>query len=348
MLDILDMIPTELLIMISTHMDYHDLRALAVTSRSICRSLLPEYLRRCGLVLKDACTGGSSVELHDLAGYASLGFWSAAHIFQPPEEMYCSVPCGAQEARSVMRFLIHFLHEPSNSYKLWDFHLSLHGSDPLLLTPEFNKLRQLFYTLPLTRLCLSGHIPADYLPPSITLRSRLGRSCTSNLLTSFIISSDYAFAPGLVQTTLNILMRSPIKSLAIYWVSFKPPQWSVLLGELNMAFLEDIELEGEIPRPALIRFLTKNKALKNICIRCNALVSDRTQPNRSHYQPFLPHLLTLDAPLVVCCDILGRIPTSSGLYRLEVGISRLHPQQSTFCHLLETLRDFQKLDHLRL
>ena len=140
MLDILDMIPTELLIMISTHMDYHDLWALAVTSWSICRSLLPEYLRRCGLVLKDAYAGGSSVELHDLARYASLGFWSAAHIFQPPEEMYCSIPCDAQEAQSVMRFLIRFLHEPSNSYKLQDFHLSLHGLDPLLLSPEFNKL----------------------------------------------------------------------------------------------------------------------------------------------------------------------------------------------------------------
>jgi len=85
-------------------------------------------------------TGGSSVELYDLAGYASLGFWSAAHIFQPPEEMYCLVPCGVQEAQSMIRFLIHFLHKPSNSYKLWDFHLSLHGSDPLLLMPEFNKL----------------------------------------------------------------------------------------------------------------------------------------------------------------------------------------------------------------
>ncbi len=340
-------IPAEILLMVSTHMDCHDLRALAVTSRSIGRLLLPEYLRRRGLVLKDACAGGSSVELRDLAGYASLGFWSAVHIFQPPEKMYCSIPCGAQEARSVMRFLIRFLLEPSNTHKLRDFDLSLHGSNPLLLASEFIKMQRLFYALPLTRLCFSGHISADYLPPSIALRSE--RSCTSHSLTSFIISSDYAFAPGLVQTTLSILRRSPIKSLAIYWVSLKPSQWSRLLGELNMVFLEDIELEGDIPRPALIRFLTKNKALKKIRIRCTGTsLSDRTQPSRSHCQPFLPNLLTLDAPLAVCCDIVERITNSSNLYRLEVGLNRIHPQQSRFRHLLETLRHFQKLDHLGL
>lgn len=142
MLDILTVkIPAELLIMISTHMDYHDLRALVVTSRSICHLLLPEYLRRRGLVLKDASPGGSSVELHDLAGYASLGFRSAVHVFQPPKEMYCSIPCGAQEAQSAMSFLICFLLEPLNTYKLRDFHLSLHGSDPLLLMPEFIKMQ---------------------------------------------------------------------------------------------------------------------------------------------------------------------------------------------------------------
>lgn len=341
-------IPAELLLMISTHIDCHDLRALAVTSRSIGRVLLPEYLRHCGLVLKDACAGGSSVELCDLAGYASLGFWSAVHIFQPPEKMYCSIPCGAQEARSVMRFLIRFLLEPSNTYKLRDFNLSLHGSDPLLLTSDFLKMQQLFYALPLTQLCFSGHISADYLPPSIALQLRSERSCASHSLTSFIISSDYAFAPGLVQTTLSILRRSPIKSLAIYWVSLKPSQWSRLLGELNMVFLEDIELEGDIPQPALIRFLTKNKALKKIHIRCNSLLSDRSQPSRSHFQPFLPNILTLDAPLAVCCDIVDRITNSSSLYRLEIGLDRLHPQQSLLHRLLETLRRFQKLDHLGL
>ncbi len=338
-------IPAELLLMISTHMDCHDLRALAVTSRSIGHLLLPEYLRRRGLVLKDTCAGGSSVELRDLARYVSLGFWSAVHIFQPLEKMYCSIPCGAQEARSMMKLLICFLLEPSNTYKLRDFNLSLHGSNPLLLASKFTKMQRLFYALPLTRLCFSGHISADYLPPSTALRSE--RSCASHSLTSFTISSDYAFAPGLVQTTLSILRCSPIRSLAIYWVSLKPSQWSRLLGELNMVFLEDIELEGDIPRPALIRFLTKNKALKRIRIRCNSL-SDRTQPSRSHYQPFLPNLLTLDAPLAVCCDVVERITNSSSLYRLEVGLNRIHPQQSRFRHLLETLRRFQKLDHLGL
>ena len=79
---------------------------------------------------------------------------------------------------------------------------------------------------------------------------------------SFTISSDYTFAPGLVQTTLSILRCSPIRSLAIYWVLLNPSQWLHLLGKLNMVFLEDIELEGDIPQPPLIHFLTKNKALK--------------------------------------------------------------------------------------
>src|SRR6266850_6999026 len=36
----------KLFVMISTHMDHHDLRAFAVTSQAICHLLLPEYLRR--------------------------------------------------------------------------------------------------------------------------------------------------------------------------------------------------------------------------------------------------------------------------------------------------------------
>ena len=133
-------IPTKLLVMISTHLGYPDLRALVVTSRSICRSLLPEYLCRGGLMLKDASAGGSIVELHDLTGYASLGLWSAVHIFRSPKAMYCSIPSGTQEARSTLGFLICFLLEPSNTYNLHDFHLSLRGSNPLLLISELHKM----------------------------------------------------------------------------------------------------------------------------------------------------------------------------------------------------------------
>ena len=118
-------IPAELLLMISAHMNHHDLRALAVTSQSICRSLLLEYLRRCGLVLKDTGVGGLCVEPHDLGGYASLGLWSISCIFHPPEEMYCLIPCGTQEVQSVMEFLIRFLLKPSNMCNLQDFHLFL-------------------------------------------------------------------------------------------------------------------------------------------------------------------------------------------------------------------------------
>src|SRR6266851_2180465 len=125
-------IPAKLFIMISTHLDYQDVQALMVTSRFICRSLLSEYLRCCGLVLNDSCGGGLGVELCNLSRYASLGLWSAVDILHSPEEMYCSIPCNAQEAQSAMQFLIRFLHEPPNLYNLRDFHLSLHGSNPFL------------------------------------------------------------------------------------------------------------------------------------------------------------------------------------------------------------------------
>ena len=91
-------IPAELFIMISTYLDYQDVQALMVTSRFICRLLLPEYLRRRGLVLNDTCGGGLGVELHNLSGYASLGLWSAVCILHSPKEMYCSIPCNTQEA----------------------------------------------------------------------------------------------------------------------------------------------------------------------------------------------------------------------------------------------------------
>jgi len=177
-----------------------------------------------------------------------------------------------------MWFLICFLHEPPNSYNLWDFHLSLHGSNPFLLVSKFIKFQQLFYTLPLTQLCFSGYISVDYLSLSITLQS--GLSCSSQTLTSLAISSDYTFALKLVWTIIGILKCSPIETLAIYMVSLKPAQWSTLLGELNIEFLKNIKLEGDIPQPPLIRFLIKHMGLKSVCIGCNAPL-DHTQPSWS-------------------------------------------------------------------
>ena len=99
-------------------MDDQNLRALATTSQSICRLLLPEYLRRRDLVLKDTCAGGLTVQLLGLSGYASLGLWSVSPIFRPPEEMYCSIPCSVQEAQAAMEFLMYFLLQPSNTRNL--------------------------------------------------------------------------------------------------------------------------------------------------------------------------------------------------------------------------------------
>ena len=327
-------------------MNDQNLRALATTSQSICHLLLPEYLRRCDLVLKDTCAGGLTVQLLGLSGYASLGLWSVSPIFRAPEEMYCSIPCGVQEARAAMEFLMYFLLQPSNTRNLRDFHFSLQGTNLLLLTSKFIKMRRLFYILPLTRLNLSGYDFADYIPPSIILRN--GLSCGSCTLTSLVISSDYAFTPGLVQTTMGILRHSPIKNLMVYMVSLNPSQWSTLLGELNMAFLENVDLEGDIPRPALIRFLIKNKGLRNIIIRGNVR-SDQLQPSQSRSQPILPNLLTLRAPLEVCCAIIEQASHSPRLYELQVEVSRLHPyHEPSFLRLVEKLQHFRKLDHLGL
>ncbi|KAH9030777.1 hypothetical protein EDB85DRAFT_2146507 [Lactarius pseudohatsudake] len=304
-------IPAELLLVISSHMDHRDLRGLALTSRLLCDLLLPEYLRRRGLKLKD---GGTCVELHDLSGYASLELWSIAPTFRPPEKMYCSIPYNAQDALSAIGFTTRFLLDPSNASNLRNFHFSLWESDPLPIMSELIKLQDLYCVLPLTQLCISGYGSAAYLPPSITLQS--GTSCGSHTLTSLSISSDLAFAPGLVRTTMGILNQSPIRRLVIYMVSLNRSQWSTLLGQLNMTLLEDIEVEGDIPRPALIRFLIKHRGLRVIHIRGN-VPSDRTQPSRPPSQHFLPNLRTLHAPLTVCCDIIRRVSDPSNLYELQ-------------------------------
>ena len=338
-------IPAELLLVISAHMDHHDLRGLAVTSRFLRDLLLPEYLRRRGLKLKDTCTGGTSVELRDLSGYASLGLWSIVPAFRPPEQMYCSIPDDAQEARSAIGFVTRFLLDPSNTSNLRKFHFSLWDHDPLPIMSELIKLQGLYCVLPLTQLCISGYGSAAYLPPSITLRS--GTSCGSHTLTSLYISSDLPFAPGLVRTMMGILEQSPIKRLSIYMVSLNCSQWSTLLGQLNMALLEDIKVEGDIPQPALIRFLIKHRGLRVIRVKSN-VPSYRTRPSRPQSRHFLPNLRTLHAPLVICCDIIRRASNPSNLYELCAEVSQLHPHDPLFLQLVKTLRDFRKLDHLGL
>jgi hypothetical protein len=333
-------VPNELLLAISTHLDHHDLRALATSSQSLCCLLLPEYLRRRGLVLKDTSARGVGVELHGLGGYATLGLWSVVRNFHPPEDVYCSIPHGVQEARSAMAFLLRFLQESSNSCNLQNFHIFLH-SDSYLPTSGLCQIQRLFSVLPLRDLCISGFCSANHLSPPIALRS--GWSSGSHTLTSFTISSDNAFTPGMVRTTMGILKHSPIKSLRIYMVSLNPRQWSTLLGELNMKLLEDMEVEGDIPRPALIRFLTKHKGLQRIRIRCN-MVSDRAIPSRSQHEDFLPSLLTLRAPLAVCCDIVERVSPMK-LFEVEVEVSRLQPFDPLLLRLMENLGRFRKLDN---
>ncbi|KAH9013099.1 hypothetical protein EDB85DRAFT_1899918 [Lactarius pseudohatsudake] len=297
-------------------------------------------------LLKGTYTGGTGVDLYDLSGYASLGLWSIVPIFRPPKTMYCSIPYDAQEARSAIGFLMRFLLDPSNSTNLQSFHFSIWGVDPLPIMSELIKMQGLFCVLPLTRLCISGYGSAALLPSSITLRS--GMSCGSYTLTSLHISSDLAFAPGLVRTTMGILMQSPIRNLAIYMVSLNPSQWSTLLGQLNMTLLEDIEVEGDIPRPALIRFLMKHRGLKIVRIGGKAPSDRTTQPSRSQNRCFLPNLRTLHAPLAICSDIIRRASDPSSLYELHAEVDQLRPHDHLFLHLVEALRRFQKLDHLGL
>jgi hypothetical protein len=144
---------------------------------------------------------------------------------------------------------------------------------------------------------------------------------------------------------MGILKHSPIKTLTIWVASFKACQWSTLLGELNMTHLEDIELEGEIPQPALIRFLTKHSGLRVIRIG-GSVPPDCIQPGRSQGQHFLPHLSTLHAPLTMCCDIMRRVSEPSSLYELQVEVSQLQSHDLLLLQLAETIRqrDFRKLD----
>jgi hypothetical protein len=170
----------------------------------------------------------------------------------------------------------------------------------------------------------------------------------SHTLTVFRIYSDYAFAPGLVQTTMEILNHSPITTLSIFVESLKARHWSTLLGELDMAFLEDIYFDGDIPQPPLIRFLAKHKGLTNIWIRCD-VPSTLSRPTRTQYLPFLPDLWFFSAPLAICYDIAERIGNSSNLYSLEVGMSRFGPHDANFRRLLEILAsgNFQNLRYLK-
>jgi hypothetical protein len=146
---------------------------------------------------------------------------------------------------------------------------------------------------------------------------------------------------------MGILRYSHIKDLAIYMVSLNLSHWSALLEGLDMTLLEDIELEGDIPRPALIHFLSRHKGLKSIRIRCNEPYQ-YAETRRRRRPPFLPNLLSLHAPLAVCCDIARQLGDSSKLYELRVEMNQLHPFDPIFRHLLEILQRFQKLDYLGL
>lgn len=190
-------IPNELLLMISTHLEHCDLRALAMSFQTTCFLLLPEYLHRCGLLLKD--TRGASVELRDLGGYTSLGLWSVARIFHPPEDLYCPIPYDAQEAQSVMRFLIRFLQEPLNTCNLQSFHISLHSN---VVGSELCQIQHLFHILPLKELYISGFCSSDHLFLPSALRR--GWTSGSHTLTLITISSNYTFTPGLVRTKMGI------------------------------------------------------------------------------------------------------------------------------------------------
>jgi hypothetical protein len=114
-----------------------------------------------------------------------------------------------------------------------------------------------------------------------------------------------------------------------------------------MTSLEELDVEGDIPRPALLRFLLRHKGLETIRIRGN-IGSGRTLTSRSRHQHFLPNLLTLRAPLAVCCDIIERISDSSNIFDLEVDVSRLSPFDPLLIRLMENLWPLRGLEHFGL
>ena len=337
-------IPVEIIHLISDHMDDQDLRAFALTSRFLCDLLLPMYLHRRGLKLKSTRTRWNRVEVHKLEGFTSLGLWSTVPIFHPPEEMFCAFPTGVPEAKSALRSLSRFLQDPSNTTNLEEFQFRLGVFDPRPLMSEAIETYKSLSGLPLIRLWISGY-GLDCLPRSFALRSKLSRGFLT--LTSLTICSDHVFAPGLLGITMSMLNQSPIKSLTIWMVSLSPCQWSALLGELDMTFLEDIEFEGDIPQPALIRFLGKHSGLETIRVGGNMPLG-RIQPSRQRGQGFLPHLRTLHAPLTLAYDIIRRASDVSILRELYVEVSQLQPNGPSFCRLAEHLRHFQNLYHFGL
>ena len=332
-------IPVEMIHLISDHMDNQDLRAFALTSRFLCDLLLPMYLHRRGLKLKSTRTRWNRVEVHKLEGFTSLGLWSTVPIFHPPEEMFCAFPTGVPEAKSALRSLSRFLQDPSNTTNLEEFHFQLGVFDSRPLMLEAIEMYKSLSGLPLIRLWISGY-GLDCLPRSFALRSKLSRGFPT--LTSLTISSDHVFAPGLVGITMGMLNQSPIESLTIWMVSLSPCQWSALLGELNMTSLEDIELEGDIPQSALIRFFRKHSGLKTIRVGGNMPLG-RIQPSRQRSQSFLPHLHTLHAPLALSYDIIRQASDVSILRELNVEVSRIQPDDPLFCRLVENLQHFQNL-----
>ena len=146
---------------------------------------------------------------------------------------------------------------------------------------------------------------------------------------------------------MGILKHSPIKSLVIYMVSLNLCQWLTLLGVPTMMSLEELEVEGDIPRPALLHFLLRHRGLKTIRIRGN-IKSDRTLTRWSRHQHFLPNLLTLRAPLAVCCDIVERISDRLNVFDLEVDVNRLCPIDPLLICLMENLWHFRKLEYFGL
>jgi hypothetical protein len=337
-------IPSELLLTILTYMDHHNLKAFALTSKFLCHLLLPKYLCEHGLTLQDTGTGDNYVELGSLSGCASLRLWSVLPMFHPPEGMSFVVPYVTKEAQSSIGFVTRFLLNPSNTSHLQRFHYFL-GPKLLLIMPELVKFHESFCALPLTCLHISGFGMASCL--SLSLPLRCGITCTSCTLESLVISSNHSFTPNLMQTTLGILKQSPIKSLRISMVFLKPSQWSTLFGQLNMSLLENIEVKGDIPQPALIRFLMKHRSLKVVHIE-GVVSSSHTQPSRSQNQCFLPNLCNLHAPLAICCDIIGRASDPSNLCDLHVELTQLHPCDPSFRDLLVGLQNFPKLDNFGL
>ena len=281
-------LPTELLVLIASHLTQEPLLALSQVCTLFREIAAPEYFALLGF---DIPRGYARLPINDGCCRALL-VWRRTDAFVPPTSICFSVSQTTSDHH--FNALRMFFDSLTSEVRRVYLHLYFGPYKP---TTGFLRLLESIRGSGCTQLgCYGIELPGA----GLRIRHSGVIPDRQSSIESLELSSALFFTPLSIDFTLSTIRNAPLVRLKVRNTSLTPAQWASFLKILDLNHLRELEVDVSCPAQSLVQFLYRHK-VESLTIRpgiaTRAFSPPRLSPSRHHRPMTLPHSLTkLDGP----------------------------------------------------